>query len=156
MLPRDRFEAFIPPHADSRRPTMKLDRRGFLALSGAALAAGTLPSPLLAAVQKNTPAPDDVSDWKSVRAQFALKPGLLHFASFYITSHPKPVRDGIEAFRKALDEEPYLTTEHRMFEPGEQNLQYAIRDAIAPYLGAKRDEIALTGNTTTGLAMVYS
>jgi selenocysteine lyase/cysteine desulfurase len=43
-----------------------------------------------------------------------------------------------------------------MFTEGVQNLQLSIRDDIAPYLGGKRDEIALTGNTTTGLAMVYS
>ena len=135
---------------------MQLDRRGFLALGSAALAAGALPSPLLAAVQKRTPTPDDLSDWKSVRAQFALKPGQLHFSSFYLASHPKPVREAIEAYRRSLDEEPYLFTEHHMFERGEQNLQLAIRDAIAPYLGAKRDEIALTTSTTMGLAMVYS
>jgi selenocysteine lyase/cysteine desulfurase len=133
-----------------------LDRRGFLALGGAALAASAMPSPLLAAVQKHMPPPADLSDWKSVRAQFALAPGQLHFSSFYLASHPKPVRDAIEAFRRALDEEPYLLVEHRMFEPGAQNLQYSIRDDIAPYLGAKRDEIALTPNTTTGLALVYA
>jgi selenocysteine lyase/cysteine desulfurase len=133
-----------------------LDRRGFLALSGAALTAAAMPSPLLAAVQKRTPPPADVSDWKSVKAQFALAPGQLHFSSFFMTSHPKPVREAIEAFRRTIDEEPYLVIDHRMFTEGVQNLQLSIRDDIAPYLGGKRDEIALTGNTTTGLAMVYS
>jgi len=133
-----------------------LDRRGFLAMSGAALAAAAAPSTLLAAVQKRTPPPADVSDWKSVRAQFALAPGQLHFASFFMASHPKPVREAIEAFRRTLDEEPFLVIEHRMFTEGAQNLQLSIRDDIAPYLGAKRDEIALVPNTTTGLAMVYS
>ena len=133
-----------------------LDRRGFLALGGTALAAAAVPSPLLAAVQQRTPPPADLGDWKSVRAQFALAPGKLHFASFYLASHPKPVRDAIDAFRRTLDEEPYLETEHRMFTDGAHNLQLAIRDELAPYLGARRDEIALTGNTTTGLALVYS
>ncbi|HEY6194716.1 MAG TPA: aminotransferase class V-fold PLP-dependent enzyme [Candidatus Eisenbacteria bacterium] len=133
-----------------------LDRRSFLARTGAALAVSALPSPLLAAVRRRTPPPADLGDWRAVRAQFALAPGQLHFASFYLASHPRPVREAIEAFRRTLDEEPFLTVEHRMFEPGEQNLQFSIRDEIAPYLGAKRDEIALTGNTTTGLALVYA
>ena len=133
-----------------------LDRRSFLALSGAALAASAVPSTLHAAVQKHMPPPADLSDWKSVRAQFALAPGQLHFSSFYLASHPRPVRDAIEAFRRALDEDPFLVVERRMFEPGAQNLQYSIRDDIAPYLGAKREELALTPNTTTGLALVYS
>ena len=133
-----------------------LDRRGFLALSGAALTAAAMPSTLLASVQKRMPPPADVSDWKSVKGQFALSPGQLHFSNFFITSHPKPVRDAIEAFRRAIDEEPYLVVDQRMFTEGVQNLQLSIREDIAPYLGGKRDEIALTGNTTTGLAMVYS
>ena len=133
-----------------------LDRRGFLALGGAALAASALPSPLLAAVRERTPAPADVSDWKSVRAQFALGAGKLHFSSFFMVSHPKPVREAIETYRRTLDEEPFLEIEHRMFSEGSHNVQLAIRDDMAPYLGAKRDEIAITQNTTTGLALVCS
>lgn len=133
-----------------------LDRRSFLLCTGTALAGSTLASPLLAALRARTPPTADLGDWRNVRAQFALAPGQLHFSSFYLVSHPRPVRQAIEAFRRALDEEPYLVTERRMFTPGEQNLQFAIRDEIAPYLGAQRDEIAFTGNTTTGLALVYS
>ena len=133
-----------------------LDRRGFLARTGVALAVSAVPSPLLAAVRERTPPPASLSDWRSVRAQFALAPGQLHFASFYLASHPRPVREAIEAFRRTLDEEPFLVTEHRMFSEGEQNIQFSIRDELAPYLGAQRDEIALTGNTTTGLALVYA
>jgi selenocysteine lyase/cysteine desulfurase len=132
-----------------------LDRRTFLARAGVALAASAAPSRLLAAVRQNTPPPADLSDWKSVRAQFALAPGQLHFASFYLASHPRPVREAIEAFRRTLDEDPFLATEQRMFTPGEQNLQFSTRDDLAPYLGAQRDEIAITANTTTGLALVY-
>src|ERR1044072_7342944 len=102
------------------------------------------------------PPPPGLGDWRAVRAPFALPPGQLRFASFYLASHPRPVREAIEAFRRTLDEEPFLTVEHRMFDPGGPNVQFSIRDEIAPYLGAKRDEIALTGNTTTGLALVYA
>jgi selenocysteine lyase/cysteine desulfurase len=36
------------------------------------------------------------------------------------------------------------------------NIQLKIRDDLSGYLGAQRDEIAITGNTTTGLALVYN
>ena len=45
-----------------------LDRRSFLARTGAALAVSALPSPLLAAVRRRTPPPADLSDWRAVRA----------------------------------------------------------------------------------------
>src|SRR5206468_5287928 len=103
-----------------------LDRRSFLARTGVALATAAMPSPLLAAVRERTPAPANLNDWQSVRAQFALAPGQLHFASFFMASHPRPVREAIEAFRRTLDEEPYLVIDHRMFAAGEQNLQFSI------------------------------
>src|SRR5262249_14198414 len=49
-----------------------------------------------------------------------------------------------------------LEIERHMFSDGADNLQLALRDQIAPYLGAKRDEIAITGSTTNGLALVYA
>src|SRR2546426_558145 len=42
-----------------------------------------------------------------------------------------------------------------MFEAGGQNAPRKERGEIAAYLGGKEDEIALTANTTTGLALVY-
>src|SRR5262245_40029536 len=111
-----------------------LDRRAFMVRTSAAIAAAAVPSPLLAAVQSRTPAPADLRGWQDVRRLFTLAPNQLHFASFYLASHPRPVREAIETFRRTLDDEPYLATEQRMFTPGDGNLQYAIRDEIAPYL----------------------
>jgi len=135
-------------------------RRQFLARSAAAsVAAGVAaftPKLLIAAIQKNTPPAPDVSSWNSVRAQFDLAPGWNHMSSFFFSSHPRPVRDAIAAYRKAIDANPFFEVDHLWFSGDKNNLQLAIRDQMAPYLGAKRDEIALTNSTTQGLAMVYA
>jgi selenocysteine lyase/cysteine desulfurase len=90
-----------------------------------------------------------------VRAQFALDPAWMHFASFFIASHPAPVRDAIEGYRRAIDRNPFVAVEHGMFGPDEENLPLRVRREVAAYIGARPEEVALTGNTTTGLALVY-
>jgi selenocysteine lyase/cysteine desulfurase len=132
-----------------------ITRRDFISTAAAATAAVLTPGRLLAALEKQTAPLPDLSQWSTVRSQFALNKEHMQFASFYIASHPKPVRDAIDDFRRVLDADPFLTVEHRMFEETD-NIQYKIRDDMAGYLGAKREEIAITGNTTTGLALVYN
>ena len=132
-----------------------LSRRQFITTAATATAAALAPRDLLAALQQRTAALPDLSDWNAVRTQFAVDKTYLHFSSFFIASHPKPVRDAIEDYRKTLDANPYLTVDHRMF-TDKDNLQLKIRDDLSGYLGAQRDEIAITGNTTTGLALVYN
>src|SRR5215813_8447744 len=100
------------------------------------------------AVQQQMPPPPDLSTWNAVRAQFDLAPDWIHLSSFFFSSHPKPVRDAIAAFRRALDADPYLEVDHRWFSAPPDNLQLAIRAQIAPYLGAKPEEIAFTNSTT--------
>jgi selenocysteine lyase/cysteine desulfurase len=128
-------------------------RRAFLA--GGLLGASLAPGRLLAAAEKHTPPMPKLDGWASVRAQFRLSKEHANFAGFYIASHPAPVRDAIDAWRRALDEEPFLTVEHGMFESQAENAQRKVREEVAAYLGGKQDEIALTPNTTTGLALVY-
>lgn len=129
-------------------------RRQFLA-APLVLAAASAPARLLAAVAAETPGLPDLSDWKRVRAQFDLDPSWLHFASFYIASHPAPVRAAIDGYRRAIDRNPYNVVEHGMFGPDEDNLPLRVTREVAAYIGARPEEIALTGNTTTGLALVY-
>jgi selenocysteine lyase/cysteine desulfurase len=152
---RTRVEAVARFSTSSQEIGMVLSRRDFL-IGGGATAAATLggPSRLLAAVAKHTPPPADLSTWPAVRAQFALAPGYAHFSSFFLASHPKPVRDAIESYRRAIDENPYLFVEHSISEEA-ANLQIAACRAMSGYLGARPEEIALTPNTTTGLALVY-
>ena len=135
---------------------MSLSRRGFLGVPAvAALGSGLLGSGLLAALDaqaKTTPTP---GDWAAVRGLFRLKPDLAHFASFFIASHPTPVRAAIEKYRDAMDADPFHVVEHAMFMTPEENLQLAVCREAAAYIGGQPDEIALTPNTTTSLALVY-
>lgn len=78
---------------------MDLSRRTFLAAQGAALGALLLPGGLLPALEATTPTPPSLDDWAQVWAQFHLSKDFLHFAGFFIASHPEPVRAAIEAFR---------------------------------------------------------
>jgi selenocysteine lyase/cysteine desulfurase len=132
------------------------DRREFLRTTVAASVAALAPGRLMAAVEKRTAPLPDLSTWPAVRAQFNLRSGQLHFSTFFLVSHPRPVRDAIEAFRRALDDEPYLAIEQQMAPTDPNNIQYKIRDEMAGYLGAKRDEIAVTFSTTASLALVYA
>jgi isopenicillin-N epimerase len=85
-----------------------------------------------------------------VLEQFALSPDYIHLSALYIASHPKPVRDAIEEYRR-LDVEPvaYLN---------QQNLrrQQQVKGAAARYLSVAAAEIALTDSTTMGLGLIYN
>ena len=134
---------------------MDVSRRTFLATAGAAAAAALAPDRLLAAVQKHTPPAADLSSWAAVKSQFPLARDKAHFAGFFLTSHPKPVSDAIQAYRKALDESPYLEIERRLPISDVDSVTTEICRAAAKYMGAQPDEIAITQNTTTGLGLVY-
>jgi selenocysteine lyase/cysteine desulfurase len=134
---------------------MDVSRRTFLATAGALTAGALAPGRLLAAVKKHTPPAPDLSSWAAVKALFPLARDKAHFAGFFIVSHPKPVADAIQAFRRALDENPLYQVEHRMFTSETGNVLLAVCRSAATYMGAKPEEIALTPNTTTGLALVY-
>jgi isopenicillin-N epimerase len=134
---------------------MAVTRRSFLALNGAALGAALVPGRLLAEVAARTEPLPQLGDWSAVRSLFRLTPEYRHFSGFFIASHPAPVRQAIEAFRDAMDANPFLVVEHGMFASEAQNLQLAVCNEAAPYLGVRAQDIALTPNTTTGLALVY-
>ncbi len=134
---------------------MTISRRSFLAAQGALVGAAFLPGQLLAAVEASTPAMPPLGDWTRVRRQFRLSPEWLHFAGFYIASHPAPVRDAIEGFRRAIDDNPFLVVERGLFEGEAANLQRRVRVEVASYLGGRAEDVALTQNTTTGLSLVY-
>ena len=131
-----------------------ISRRDFITAAAAATAAALNPGRLLAALEKQTAPLPDLSRWSAVRDQFALDRDLVHFASFFMVSHPKPVRDAIENFRRVLDADPLEVIEHRMFQE-KDNIQIKIRQDMSAYLGSQPEEIAITPNTTTGLALVY-
>jgi isopenicillin-N epimerase len=143
---------------------MKIDRRRFIAGSLSTAVAGTVaraatpavspaatppPTATTSAAAKTDAADATLATWAGVRDQFLLGRDYVHMALMLFASHPRPVREAIERHRRALDENPVLYLEANF------KLDAAAREAAAAYVGGKPDEIALTGNTTTGLAMLY-
>lgn len=132
---------------------MSLTRRDFLVTSLGSAAAGM-------AATHGVPAAADAaarhSDWAWVRNQFDATPDYLHLSQFFITSHPRAVREAIERHRRALDANPFLTVEHALSGQGDANLSLRARRAAAEYIGGSADEIALVDSTTVGLALVYN
>lgn len=139
---------------------MVVTRRSFLA-AGGALAAGALaPGSLLAAIARSAPkragrAPD-LSSWSDVRGLFNLAPGWTHLSAFYLASHPRPVREAVDQYRRALDDNPYLYVEQSMFQDDHASLELATRTAAAAYMGGRAGEVAIVPNTTSGLGLVYA
>ena len=134
---------------------MGITRRHLLAAPAALAAGSLLPGSLLAAATAQTPPLPDLSDWEAVRAQFALDPGYLHFASFFIASHPAPVREALDGYRRAIDANPFLFVERAMFEDDAHNLPLQVCAEVAEYLGGRGEDVCLTRSTTEGLALVY-
>jgi isopenicillin-N epimerase len=97
----------------------------------------------------------DPGDWRSVREQFDIDPAYIHLGLFYLASHPRPVRDAIERFRRRLDQNPLLTVEQGMFEDNLPKFYDAVTAALGRYTGTDPHDIALTSNTTTGLSLIY-
>ena len=129
------------------------NRRSFLKQAGI-LAAGL---PLGAAV--NLPAratnsqPIGGNKWAQLRQLFDQDPDYLHFANFLVTSHPRPVREAIERYRVTLDRNPGRAMDWDLGET--EKREQAVREWAGRYLKAKPEQIALTGSTTEGLALIY-
>ncbi|HWC73387.1 MAG TPA: aminotransferase class V-fold PLP-dependent enzyme [Gemmatimonadales bacterium] len=141
---------------------MTLQRREVLKSLAAGLAAGSLRSifPDIAAAQPRVPPIRGVRsvtgavDWLAVRDLFPLASDWTHLSSFLFASHPKPVADAIDHFRKKLDSDA-LWVEIALFGDTEGHPFSAVKRALAGYVGGEPTEIALTSNTTTSLAMAY-
>src|SRR5450432_1480255 len=132
---------------------MTMQRRDFLAGAGAVLGAVTTARAAEAAPSPGAMTPagaPDLSTWAAVRDQFLLDRDHIHMAMLLFASHPKPVRDAIEQHRRGFDANPVLYLHENM-----ERCETATRAAVATYVGGAPDDVALTGNTTTGLAMLY-
>jgi isopenicillin-N epimerase len=92
----------------------------------------------------------DLSTWTGVKEQFAVSSDYIHLASFFLASHPRPVREAIEVYRAKLDTNPL-----GQVEAGPSNKPLMVETAVAEYVGGKPEEIALTDSTTMGLALIY-
>jgi selenocysteine lyase/cysteine desulfurase len=94
----------------------------------------------------------DPHSWASVRGQFRLEPHVTNFATFLLATHPRPVREAIARYARALDRDAkrYLDRQEDMNAADQR-----VRTAAARYLDVHTDEIALTDSTTMGLALLY-
>jgi len=130
-----------------------MDRRQFLAAAAAGGAAAAVlpasgsskpPSALAALPGRTTP-------WRAIKQQFDIEPGIVQMSSFYLASHPRPVREAIERHRRGLDREA-----HGYIEENVARLERAVRDEAGRYMGVNGDHLAFTDSTTMGLGLVYS
>ena len=136
---------------------MVLDRRSFLGTVAAGVAGVALPFRSGGSGGGARPLRDEAGavDWAAVRGEFALDPAWIHLGSFFLVSHPRPVREAIEGWRRRLDENPLLL-EEALFRPGVEHEFDRVKKSLAEYLGGRPEEVALVPNTTTGLALVYA
>ncbi|KTB65814.1 MULTISPECIES: aminotransferase class V-fold PLP-dependent enzyme [Pseudomonas] len=129
------------------------DRRTFLKQAGVLAASLPLGSTLLAHAQAATQAPATNDPWTGFKQLFTQDPDYLHFSNFLVTSHPRPVRDAIERYRQQIDRNPGLAMDWGLEETWKREGQ--VREWAGRYLNAQPAQIALTGSTSEGLAMIY-
>lgn len=127
------------------------DRRTFLKQAGVFAASLPLGAALLPqAIAANAP-PDD--PWTGLKQLFNQDPNYLHFSNFLVATHPKPVREAIERYRAQIDRNPGLAMDWDLQETWKREGQ--VREWAGRYLKATPPQIALTGSTSEGLAMIY-
>lgn len=131
------------------------DRRTFLKQAGLLAAALPLAGPgaLLQSAQAAPAQAATGNDWAAFRSLFELDPAYAHFANFLITSHPRPVREAIEALRARFDHHPARLVDWDS--QSEWKHEAAVREWAARYLEVTPRQIALTGSTTEGLGLIY-
>lgn len=131
------------------------DRRHFLKQAG--LMAAALPlmghAEALPAPARDLSTLKGMAKWTALRDLFPLDPGYLHFSNFLIASHAQPIQAAIDGHRDWLNRNPGLVMDWDREEPWRH--EAAVREAAARYLRVNRGQIALTGSTTEGLAMIY-
>jgi selenocysteine lyase/cysteine desulfurase len=128
-----------------------MDRRQFLATATIGAAALTVSYSRTGNAQLTATPPARDSSWAEIKDQFDIAPGIVQMSSFYLASHPKPVREAIERHRRGLDQDS-----HSYIEQNIGRLERAMREQASAYLQVGPDELAFTDSTTMGLGLVYS
>src|ERR1041385_840336 len=80
-------------------------RRDFLVRTGLAMG-GALAAPAVIRAAPRVASGAKLDSWADVRALFNLSREHANFCGFFLASHPKPVRDAIDAHRRGFDENP--------------------------------------------------
>jgi isopenicillin-N epimerase len=94
-------------------------------------------------------AQDEDAFWAQVRSQFALRPGLTHMNSATIGATPRPVLDALTGYLWETERHP----QRQVFGAPSRRMD-EVREHAASFLGASRDEMVLTRNTTEGMNAV--
>ncbi|MCB2250903.1 aminotransferase class V-fold PLP-dependent enzyme [Pseudomonas chlororaphis] len=132
------------------------DRRTFLKQAGLLAASLPLGNAALGTLAQaaETPGSSAATDkWSRLRQLFDQDPDYLHFSNFLVTSHPRPVREAIERHRASIDRNPGLAMDWDLQETWKREAE--VRKWAGRYLDAQPAQIALTGSTTEGLALIY-
>ena len=153
---------FAPPfspdtaaiHAEELNMVSRRDLLASLATTAAVGALGVRPR-VAAAAERVTPLRTSTGpDWDAIRDLFPLRRDWTHLASFLLVSHPKPVAEAIDYYRKKLDTDNWWI-EGAILSDQEGRPWPAVKKSLAEYVGGLPEEICLTANTTTALAMAY-
>ncbi|WDM60983.1 aminotransferase class V-fold PLP-dependent enzyme [Pseudomonas sp. NEEL19] len=126
------------------------NRRTFLKQAGLLAASLPLLPQALAQPAKPLAGPEK---WRNLRELFPLDPQIAHFANFLVTAHPRPVQEAIDRHRADLDRNPAALMDWES--QYEWQREDEVREWAARYLEVGPRQIALTGSTTEGLAMIY-
>ncbi len=105
------------------------------------------------------PPPEQFDSWRTVRGRFDATDDYVHMAGMLLATHPKSVRRAIEEHRRGLNQNPtdYLFAHWaRNRRQLDQDAEQAAMEGAARYLQTSPANVALTGNTTSGLAVVYN
>src|SRR5687767_6149313 len=93
-------------------------------------------------------------DWNAVRELFPLARDWTHLSSFLFVSHPKPVAEAIDAFKRKIDADP-VWLEIAVLTDAEGWPYRKVKQSLANYVGGDPAELCMTSNTTGALAMAY-
>ena len=96
-------------------------------------------------------APDEEALWKRVREEFMLRPGLTHLNCGSLGATPRPILNAVCAYMRELESDPVGNEWGAMGSRMEE-----VRSKAAEFLGAEKEEVALTRNTTEGMNTVAS
>jgi selenocysteine lyase/cysteine desulfurase len=128
-----------------------LGKAAMLAMAAPVHACSPHPVPSPAAPRRASNASAQAAGkWENIRREFDLDYTCAHFAGFLIACHPRVVRDEIELHRAMLQKNPAACLDDR------EQREDEVRASAARYLGVDKEQIALTGSTTMGLALVYN
>ncbi len=91
------------------------------------------------------PSPTDEPYWRQVKEQFPLAPGLVLLNAANLCPSPYQVQEAVFACTRDVDRDPSFQNREKY-----GGLKEEARAALAAYVGASPDEIAITRNTSEG------